>query len=63
MINIDKHLYYKETPPLMKYDDKVKILVSVSIFAVEGFYEIDMQYRIAFSLSLKWYAILFNSCL
>ena len=59
MIVIDKQLYYKETPPLMNYDNKVKILISVSIFAVEGFYEIDMKYRIAFSLSLKWYVIFF----
>jgi hypothetical protein len=55
MILIDKRLYYKETPPLSTYDNKVDILVSVAIFAIEGFNEIDMKYRIKFSLSLKWY--------
>ena len=55
MILIDKQLYYKETPPLSTYNKKVDILVSVAIFAIEGFNEIDMKYRIKFSLSLKWY--------
>ena len=57
MIFIDQQLYQKEIPPLIKYDKKVNILVSVSIFAIEGFNEIDMKYRIKFSLSLKWYAL------
>jgi hypothetical protein len=55
MILIDKQLYYKETPLLSTYDNKVDILVSVAIFAIEGFNEIDMKYRIKFSLSLKGY--------
>jgi hypothetical protein len=54
MIFIDKQLYHKEIPPISKTDDKVKILVSVAIFAIEGLNEIEMKFKIKFSLSLKW---------
>jgi hypothetical protein len=54
MIVIDEQLYYKETPPITQYDKKVNISVSVAVFAIEGFNEIDMKFRIKFSLSLKW---------
>ncbi len=54
MIIIDKQLYYKETPPISQYDKKVDILVSVAIFAIEGFNEIDMKFSIKFFLRLKW---------
>jgi hypothetical protein len=57
MIFIDQKFYQKEIPPLTKHEHKVNILVSVSIFAIEGFNEIDMKYRIKFSLSLNWYAV------
>ncbi len=55
MMIIDQQLYQKEIPPRSKDDDKLNILVNVSIFAIEGFNEIDMKYRIKFFLSLKWY--------
>jgi hypothetical protein len=60
MIIIDQQLYQKETPPISQYYKKVNILVSVSIFAIEGFNEIEMKYRIKFSLSLMWYVIFQN---
>jgi hypothetical protein len=53
-IIIDQQLYQKEIPRLSKVDDRVKVLVNVSIFAIEGFNEIDMKFRIKFSLGLKW---------
>ncbi len=54
MILIDKQLYYKETPPLSEDDAKTKVLVNVSIFAIDDPNEIDMKFRIKFSLSLQW---------
>ena len=55
MIIIDQQLYQKEIPPRSKDNDRLNILVNVSIFAIEGFNEIDMKFRIKFFLSLKWY--------
>jgi hypothetical protein len=57
MILIDEKLYQKEIPSRSKVDVKLNILVSVSILAIESFNEIDMKYRIKFSLSLNWYAV------
>jgi len=54
IIFIDKQLYYKETPPLSEDDAKTKVLVNVSILAVEDPNEINMKFRIKFSLSLQW---------
>ena len=55
MISIDKQLYYKEIPPLNEDKIKTNISVKVSIHAIEGINEIEMKFRIKFSLSLKWY--------
>jgi hypothetical protein len=49
MIFIDKQLYYKETPPLSEDDAKTKVLVNVSILAIEDPNEINMKFRIKFS--------------
>ncbi len=62
IIFIDQHLYQKEIPPLSKIDDRVDILVNVSIHAIEGFDEIDMMFRIKFSLSLKWWVTFSPYC-
>jgi hypothetical protein len=51
---VDKKLYFKEIPPISTDVEKETILVNVSIFAIEGFNEIEMKFRIKFSLSLKW---------
>jgi hypothetical protein len=54
MIIIDKQLYQKEIPPLSKAEEKVKVLVNVSIIAIESFNEIEMVFKTKFSMNLKW---------
>jgi hypothetical protein len=53
-VDIDEQLYYKEFPPLNEDDSKTHLLVNVSIVSIESFNEIDMSFRIKFTLSIEW---------
>jgi hypothetical protein len=53
-VDIDKHLYSKEFPPLKEDDSKTDIRINVSILSIEGFNEIDMTFGIKFELCIQW---------
>ena len=52
---INDQIYYKEFPPLNKEDGKTHLLVNVSVASIEGVNEIEMSFRIKFTLSIEWY--------
>jgi hypothetical protein len=54
IVTIDKQLYQKEFPPIQKDDTKTEIKVNATVFSLGGFNEIEMTFKMKFSIGLKW---------
>jgi hypothetical protein len=54
MVIIDKQLYRKEFPPIQRDDSKTEVKVNATIFSVGSFNEIEMTFKMKFSIGLLW---------
>ena len=55
MVLIDNYLYQKEYPPHEKDGSETKVNISVTIFSIGSFQELDMSFGIKLLIQLQWY--------
>ncbi len=55
MVIIDKDLYRKEFPPLMKESHKTNVLIDFKLVSIDNFDETEMTFSIKFKVELKWF--------
>jgi hypothetical protein len=54
MVIIDKQLYRKEFPPIQRDGSKTRLKVNTTIYSVGSFNEIEMTFKMKFSIGLLW---------